>query len=99
MCLLPEGLARTLQEHPHLQLPHRGALQVHRGVHQEVSLDPILQDPQEDRPADLIVITMPDRVHPQAPYLVDPRGDPRTVNSLKPLHVSYISKKRLFFFM
>jgi len=67
MCLLLEGRARILQEHPHLQLLHRGALQVHRGVHQEVPLDPILQDPQEDHPADLIVITMPDRVHLQAP--------------------------------
>jgi hypothetical protein len=67
MYLLREDLVRILQEHPHLQLPHRGALQVHRGVHQEVPLDPILQDPQEDHPEDLIVITMPDRVHPQAP--------------------------------
>jgi len=67
MFLLLEGLVQILQEHPHLQLPHRGALQVHRGVHQEVLLDPILQDPKEVRPADLIVITMPDRVHPQVP--------------------------------
>jgi len=67
MCLLLEDLVQILQEHPHLQLPHRGALQVHRGVHQEVPLDLILQDPQEDHPVDLIVITMPDRVHPQVP--------------------------------